>query len=93
MNGVVAPQPAADGEREHGTEHAHRASGRAASASYPCQPMLARLDDGGSRAFGHAVAESFDILPRHGRDLEGAQEWFDMAFDAAPIAVEGGRPS
>jgi hypothetical protein len=48
------------------------ARSRAAPASYPRQAMLARLNDGGRCAFGHAVAESFDIIPRHGSDFEGA---------------------
>jgi hypothetical protein len=52
--------------------------------------MLACFNQGRRRAFRHAVSESFDIVSRHGRDLQVTQKRFDVAFNAPPIAVEGG---
>ena len=87
MNWIVNPQSSANRKRKQCAEHTHCACGRAASASHSGKPVLAGLHACAVAPSVHTVAKFFDIRPSNRGDLERAQEWFDVSFDARLIAT------
>jgi len=89
MCGVVGAQAAPHGVGEDPAQEPDRAGCCRASAGNPRQTaFLCCLGFASGSAFGYVVKEPLDVLASDGSNGEPAQEWLDVALDAAFVHGE-----